>query len=96
MIADGIVAMEGDGPLNGTATYLNTILLSDDPLSRRTQRSRDCFDSNQDKSDTSEKQVPSLGISIVATSLGLRNLTAVLRPVSGRGAIENELIGRAP
>jgi uncharacterized protein (DUF362 family) len=30
VIADGIVGMEGDGPLNGTTKYLNTILLSDD------------------------------------------------------------------
>jgi uncharacterized protein (DUF362 family) len=27
VIADGIVGMEGDGPLNGTAKKLNTILL---------------------------------------------------------------------
>ena len=32
VIADGIVGMEGDGPLNGTAKKLNTILLSDDPV----------------------------------------------------------------
>jgi uncharacterized protein (DUF362 family) len=32
VIADAIVAMEGDGPLNGTARNLNTILLSDDPV----------------------------------------------------------------
>ena len=32
VIADAIVAMEGDGPLNGTAKILNTILLSDDPV----------------------------------------------------------------
>jgi uncharacterized protein (DUF362 family) len=32
VIADAIVAMEGDGPLNGTAKHLNTILLSDDPV----------------------------------------------------------------
>src|SRR5438132_7787329 len=30
VIADGIVGMEGDGPLNGTPKHLNTILLSDD------------------------------------------------------------------
>jgi uncharacterized protein (DUF362 family) len=30
VIADAIVAMEADGPLNGNAKYLNTILLSDD------------------------------------------------------------------
>jgi uncharacterized protein (DUF362 family) len=33
VIADGIVAMEGDGPLNGTPTGLNTIVLADDPVS---------------------------------------------------------------
>jgi uncharacterized protein (DUF362 family) len=33
VIADGIVAMEGDGPLNGTPKCLNTILLADDPVS---------------------------------------------------------------
>ena len=32
VIADAIVAMEGDGPLNGTAKNLNTILLSNDPV----------------------------------------------------------------
>jgi len=32
VIADGIVGMEGDGPLNGTAKELHTILLSDDPV----------------------------------------------------------------
>src|SRR5881628_1404 len=32
VIADAIVAMEGDGPLNGTAKRLQTILLSDDPV----------------------------------------------------------------
>ena len=32
VIADGIVAMEGDGPLNGTPKKLNTIVLSDDPV----------------------------------------------------------------
>src|SRR5437588_7130252 len=32
VIADGIVAMHGDGPLNGTAKELHTILLSDDPV----------------------------------------------------------------
>ena len=30
VIADGIVGMEGDGPLSGNPKYLNTILLSDD------------------------------------------------------------------
>ena len=32
VIADGIVAMQGDGPLNGTDLRLNTVLLSDDPV----------------------------------------------------------------
>jgi uncharacterized protein (DUF362 family) len=32
VIADAIVAMDGDGPLNGTAKSLGTILLSDDPV----------------------------------------------------------------
>jgi uncharacterized protein (DUF362 family) len=32
VIADSIVVMEGDGPLNGSAKMLNTILLSDDPV----------------------------------------------------------------
>src|SRR5439155_2757316 len=32
VIADGVVGMEGDGPLNGTPKNLNTILLSDDPV----------------------------------------------------------------
>jgi uncharacterized protein (DUF362 family) len=32
VIADGIVAMEGDGPLNGTPKALHTILLADDPV----------------------------------------------------------------
>src|SRR5438132_2438050 len=32
VIADGVVGMEGDGPLNGTAKELHTILLSDDPV----------------------------------------------------------------
>jgi len=32
VIADGIVAMEGDGPLNGTARRMNQIVLSDDPV----------------------------------------------------------------
>src|SRR5436309_3031445 len=32
VIADAIVAMEGDGPLNGTAKELETILLADDPV----------------------------------------------------------------
>jgi uncharacterized protein (DUF362 family) len=30
VIADGITAMEGDGPLNGSPKYLNTLLLADD------------------------------------------------------------------
>src|SRR5215813_8139331 len=32
VIADAIVAMEGDGPLNGTAKKLGIVLLSDDPV----------------------------------------------------------------
>src|SRR6266568_8532365 len=32
VIADGIVAMEGDGPLNGTELMLNTVVFSDDPV----------------------------------------------------------------
>jgi uncharacterized protein (DUF362 family) len=32
VIADGIVGMQGDGPLNGTHTHLGTILLADDPV----------------------------------------------------------------
>jgi uncharacterized protein (DUF362 family) len=32
VIADGIVGMEGDGPLNGTAKDLRTVLLCDDPV----------------------------------------------------------------
>jgi len=32
VIADGIVAMEGNGPLNGTARDLGAIVLSDDPV----------------------------------------------------------------
>src|SRR5213594_1032420 len=33
VIADGIVGMEGDCPLNGTAKHLKTVLLADDPVS---------------------------------------------------------------
>jgi uncharacterized protein (DUF362 family) len=32
VIADGIVGMQGDGPLNGTELRLNTVVLSDDPV----------------------------------------------------------------
>jgi uncharacterized protein (DUF362 family) len=32
VIADGIVSMEGDGPLNGIPRRLDTVLLSDDPV----------------------------------------------------------------
>jgi uncharacterized protein (DUF362 family) len=32
VIADGIVGMEGDGPLNGRGVNLNTIVLCDDPV----------------------------------------------------------------
>src|SRR5262245_33632525 len=40
VIADGIVAMEGDGPLNGSAKILNTILFSDDPVAADFQLAR--------------------------------------------------------
>lgn len=33
VIADGIIAMKGDGPLNGTETRLNQLVFSDDPVS---------------------------------------------------------------
>ena len=32
VIADAIIAMEGDGPLNGTPKVMNTVLLADDPV----------------------------------------------------------------
>ena len=32
VIADAIVAMEGDGPLNGSSRYLKTVVLADDPV----------------------------------------------------------------
>jgi uncharacterized protein (DUF362 family) len=32
VIADGIVAMEGNGPLNGTPRPLGTLVLTDDPV----------------------------------------------------------------
>jgi len=32
VIADGIVAMEGNGPLNGTPRWLGKIVLADDPV----------------------------------------------------------------
>ena len=40
VIADGVVGMEGDGPLNGTPKTLNTILLSDDPVAADFRLSR--------------------------------------------------------
>jgi uncharacterized protein (DUF362 family) len=40
VIADGIIAMEGDGPLNGTPKALHTILLSDDPVAADAELSR--------------------------------------------------------
>jgi uncharacterized protein (DUF362 family) len=40
VIADGIIAMEGDGPLNGTAKPLHRILLSDDPVAADAELSR--------------------------------------------------------
>src|SRR5438093_2890188 len=32
VIADGIIAMEGDAPLNGTTRHLKTIVIGDDPV----------------------------------------------------------------
>jgi uncharacterized protein (DUF362 family) len=32
VIADGIIAMDGDGPLNGSTRYLERLLLADDPV----------------------------------------------------------------
>jgi len=32
VVADGITAMEGNGPLNGTPRHLGKIVLSDDPV----------------------------------------------------------------
>lgn len=32
VIADGVTAMEGNGPLNGTARHLGKIVLADDPI----------------------------------------------------------------
>src|SRR5439155_1567139 len=32
VIADAVIGMEGDGPLNGTARRMNQIVLSDDPV----------------------------------------------------------------
>jgi len=32
VIADGIVAMEGNGPLNGAARLVGKIVLADDPV----------------------------------------------------------------
>src|SRR5437899_6895463 len=32
VIADGIIAIEGDGPLNGSARYPKTVVLGDDPV----------------------------------------------------------------
>src|SRR2546426_2385755 len=32
VIADGIIAMEGDGPLNGSTRHLKMILIADDPV----------------------------------------------------------------
>jgi uncharacterized protein (DUF362 family) len=37
VIADGIVAMEGDGPLHGTARDLGRIVMSDDPVAAERQ-----------------------------------------------------------
>jgi uncharacterized protein (DUF362 family) len=40
VIADGIIAMEGDGPLNGTPKALHTILLADDPVAADAELTR--------------------------------------------------------
>src|SRR5690349_15749624 len=40
VIADGIIAMEGDGPLNGTPRALHTILLADDPVAADAELTR--------------------------------------------------------
>jgi uncharacterized protein (DUF362 family) len=40
VIADGIIAMEGDGPLNGTPKALHTILLADDPAAADAELTR--------------------------------------------------------
>ena len=37
VIADGIVAMEGNGPLNGSSRSLGKIVLADDPVAAETQ-----------------------------------------------------------
>src|ERR1043165_238990 len=40
VIADGIMAMEGDGPLNGTPKALHTILFADDPVAADAELTR--------------------------------------------------------
>ena len=40
VIADGIIAMEGDGPLNGTRKALHTILFADDPVAADAELTR--------------------------------------------------------
>jgi uncharacterized protein (DUF362 family) len=40
VIADGIIAMEGDGPLNGTPKALHKILLADDPVAADAELTR--------------------------------------------------------
>src|SRR5262245_49762822 len=40
VIADGVIAMEGDGPLNGTPKALHTILLADDPVAADAELTR--------------------------------------------------------
>ena len=40
VIADAIIAMEGDGPLNGSAKSLKTVLLADDPVAADTHLAR--------------------------------------------------------
>src|SRR5215510_1305498 len=40
VIADAIIAMEGDGPLNGTQKALHTVLLADDPAAADAELTR--------------------------------------------------------
>ncbi len=40
VIADAIIAMEGDGPINGSAKSLKTVLLADDPVAADTHLAR--------------------------------------------------------
>ena len=61
VIADGIVAMEGDGPLNGTAKKAPTHFAERRPRRRRL-RSRDSWDRNHATSSISKKPAVSLAI----------------------------------